>query len=78
MTAWLHGGRTDIDNLVLLCGWHHREFERRGWLVRMSDGVPEWIPPPWLDPAQLPCRNTAHHLPEFEFTAGTPNPARGP
>ena len=78
VVAWIDGGPTDTDNLVLLCGWHHREFERRGWLVRMSDGVPEWIPPLWLDPAQLPCRNTAHHLPEFEFTAGTPNPARGP
>lgn len=38
-------GPTDVDNLVLVCGWHHREFERRRWLVRMVDGVPEWIPP---------------------------------
>src|SRR5689334_7080899 len=75
---WLAGGRTDIDNLVLLCGFHHREFERQGWLVRMTDGVPEWIPPPWLDPAQTPRRNTAHHLPEFDFTTTGASPARGP
>jgi hypothetical protein len=22
---WAHGGRTSLDNLVLLCGFHHRE-----------------------------------------------------
>jgi hypothetical protein len=64
---WLLGGATDIDNLVLLCGFHHREFERRGWTVQMRDGVPEWIPPPWLDAAQRPRRNTANHLPRIEF-----------
>lgn len=67
VVSWKHGGLTDIDNLVLVCGWHHREFERRGWLVRIVDGVPEWIPPPWLGSDQVPRRNTAHHLPEFRF-----------
>src|SRR6476646_5987806 len=52
-------GLTDIDNLVLVCGWHHREFDGRGWAVRITDGVPEWLPPPWLDPDQKPIRNTA-------------------
>ena len=71
-------GLTDIDNLVLVCGWHHREFDGRGWAVRITDGVPEWLPPPWLDPDQKPIRNTAHHLPEFDFTGVGSNPARGP
>ncbi|MEO6885726.1 MAG: DUF222 domain-containing protein, partial [Jatrophihabitantaceae bacterium] len=31
VTAWIDGGKTDIDNLTLLCGFHHREFDRRGW-----------------------------------------------
>ena len=65
--AWIDGGPTDLDNLALLCGFHHRSFEQAGWLVRIVDGVPEWIPPPWLDSAQAPRRNTAHHIPEFEF-----------
>ncbi|HEY8300304.1 MAG TPA: DUF222 domain-containing protein, partial [Jatrophihabitans sp.] len=39
--AWLAGGATDIDNLVLVCGFHHREFERLGWVVRIHNGVPE-------------------------------------
>jgi hypothetical protein len=64
---WLLHGPTDVDNLCLLCTYHHREFERRGWTVQMRDGVPEWIPPRWLDPDQVPRRNTAHHLIDFEF-----------
>jgi hypothetical protein len=58
VVPWRHGGPTDLDNLCLVCPFHHREFERRGWAVRMHDGVPEWIPPAWLDPDQRPRRNT--------------------
>jgi hypothetical protein len=76
--AWSDGGPTDIDNLLLVCGWHHREFERRGWHVRIRNGVPEWTPPPWLDPTQTPRRNTAHHLPDFDFDQTASHPARGP
>src|SRR5882757_9797581 len=57
---WAFGGGTDLDNLCLLCGYHHREFEKRGWTVVMSDGQSYWIPPPWIDPAQTPIRNTIH------------------
>ena len=65
--AWLLGGLTDIDNLILLCGQHHRMLDHSDWQVRMNHGQPEWLPPPWLDPNQRPIRNTAHHLPEIEF-----------
>ena len=51
---WFKGGRTDLDNECLLCGFHHREHEKRGWRVIMADGQPYWIPPPWIDPAQTP------------------------
>jgi hypothetical protein len=62
---WILGGRTDLDNECLLCGYHHREHEKRGWTVTMTDGQPYWIPPPWIDPAQTPIRNTVHDgLPE--------------
>jgi hypothetical protein len=64
---WEDDGHTLIDNLCLLCRYHHREFEPRGWQVRMRAGVPEWIPPEWLDPLRRPVRNSAHHLPEFDF-----------
>lgn len=68
--AWVDDGRTDIDNLTLLCGFHHREFERRGWSCLMIDGLPHWVPPRWLDPDQTPRVNTAHHLPEIVFDPG--------
>ncbi|MFN2517912.1 MAG: DUF222 domain-containing protein, partial [Jatrophihabitantaceae bacterium] len=63
---WLAGGRTDLANLTLLCGYHHREFEKRGWTCHMIGGVPHWVAPDWLDPLQVPRRNTAHHL-ELNF-----------
>jgi hypothetical protein len=59
---WQDGGTTDLANLCLVCPFHHREFDKRGWAVEMRHGVPEWIPPPWLDPEQQPRRNTAHHI----------------
>jgi len=30
------GGRTDLDNGVLLCGHHHRQLHRRGWRIVRS------------------------------------------
>ena len=57
---WIDGGPTDLDNLTLVCGFHHREFAKRGWACRITDGVPHWIPPAWLDRDQRPRRNTAH------------------
>jgi hypothetical protein len=26
----------------------------------MIDGIPNWIPPPWIDPDRTPRRNTMH------------------
>jgi hypothetical protein len=67
VVEWIRGGRTDLDNLVLLCRHHHRTFTGWGWEVRMTGGVPEWLPPPWLDPHRRPRRNTAHHPPDIDF-----------
>jgi hypothetical protein len=64
---WIDGGCTDIDNMCLLCRYHHREFAKRGWDVVMQDGVPYWRPPAWIDPERRPVRNSAHHLTDFEF-----------
>jgi hypothetical protein len=65
--SWRDGGRTDLDNLTLLCGHHHRSFEAAGWECVMIDNRPHWRPPPWLDPQRTPRRNTAHHLDAIEF-----------
>jgi hypothetical protein len=49
--------RTSIEDGTLLCGFHHREFERLGWHCVMTNGLPHWIPPWWVDPnaIQLAC-----------------------
>jgi len=56
---WIHGGPTDLRNLVLLCGYHHRVIHHQGWDVQMTtDGHPEFRPPPWIDPDRTPRRNS--------------------
>lgn len=35
---WRHGGRTDLDNLVLICSFHHRLVHEYGWSVRREAG----------------------------------------
>lgn len=54
---WREGGRTDLDNLVLLCDFHHDRIDNHGWRVAMLDGEPWFIPPAWLDAEQTPRRN---------------------
>jgi uncharacterized protein DUF222/HNH endonuclease len=57
VVPWSQGGRTDVDNLCLLCDFHHDRIDSHGWSVTMLDGVPWFIPPAWLDPSQAPRRN---------------------
>jgi hypothetical protein len=55
---WILGGRTDLDNLTLLCRYHHTHFLQKGWTCRMNaEGLPEWIPPSWIDHDQRPQLN---------------------
>ncbi len=43
---WTHGGITALDNLVLLCGHHHRTIHHTPWQVRLAhDRRPEFLPP---------------------------------
>ena len=56
---WILGGPTDLDNLTLLCRYHHTHFLQKGWTCRINpDGLPEWIPPRWIDQHQHPHINT--------------------
>lgn len=57
---WASTYRTDIDQLTLACGPHHRLLEK-GWTTRRrANGDIEWIPPPHQDRGQ-PRTNTFHH-----------------
>ena len=51
---WAHGGRTDLTNTTLLCGYHHRTHETQGWECQMINGVPMWPPPWWPTPPAHP------------------------
>ncbi|WP_458041414.1 MULTISPECIES: DUF222 domain-containing protein [Bacteria] len=43
------GGPTHTDNGVLLCWNHHRFIDHGGWKIRMNQGVPEVMAPPWIE-----------------------------
>ncbi len=63
---WRHGGRTDIDNLALLCSRHHTLVHTGEWELAIRDGIPWVTPPAWVDPQRRPLRNT---VPTAEHTA---------
>lgn len=47
------GGRTDINNLCLLCSFHHHLMDRSDWqMVMLTDGRPAWQPPESIDPSR--------------------------
>lgn len=49
------GGKTDINNMCLLCSFHHHLMDRSDWEVFMlGDGRPAWRPPESADPARVP------------------------
>ena len=46
MVHWIHGGSTNLDNLILLCHRHHWLVHEGGWqLVRSDNGRMLTIPP---------------------------------
>lgn len=42
---WEHGGRTDMDNLIVLCPAHHGAIHRRGWRLTGSAAEPRFERP---------------------------------
>src|SRR5439155_18578470 len=61
-TPWSAGGSTRLDGGVLLCRRHHRVIHRGEWEVRINpaDGLPEFLPPSYLDSERKPLRNHYH------------------
>ncbi|BCN46235.1 HNH endonuclease signature motif containing protein [Prescottella equi] len=52
---WADGGPTDLDNLVLLCRYHHQLLHHSHWGVRIGDDRHPWFTPPsTVDPYKKP------------------------
>lgn len=48
LTHWINGGPTALDNMVLLCGHHHRLIHAEPWEIRATaPSAYEFIPPKW-------------------------------
>ncbi|HEY4021572.1 MAG TPA: DUF222 domain-containing protein, partial [Pseudonocardiaceae bacterium] len=60
VVSWVDGGPTTLANMTLLCRRHHTLVHHSGWEVRIRDGLPEFLPPSFLDPARQPRRNRLH------------------
>ncbi|MCE7011907.1 HNH endonuclease [Kibdelosporangium philippinense] len=60
IVEWQHGGPTAVDNLVLLCGRHHRLVHRSDWKVELKDDVAWFTPPDFVDPERRRRRNLLH------------------
>jgi hypothetical protein len=78
---WILGGNTDLNNLTLLCRYHHTHFLRKGWTCRMNpDGLPEWTPPKWIDPEQrptpTPASNASTHTANSNTATDNEHPTR--
>jgi hypothetical protein len=47
-------GRTDLNNLALLCPFHHSTIHTSAWQLVMIHGRPHVKPPGWHDPHRTP------------------------
>ena len=74
---WLKGGRTDIDNLVLVCTSCHHNIHDDGWTVhRDRDGTYELRPPPKPYPDPPPRGTQSRPIPVPPPSIPEPPPRR--
>lgn len=59
---WSRGGSTGAGNGTLLCSHHHHLVHKEQWTIQLRSGVPWFIPPPHVDPRQVPRRNRYFRL----------------
>ena len=80
---WADGGHTALDNMVMLCGHHHRTIHAQNWRVHLADGNPFFTPPSTVDRSQRTRvgDRSIHRLVRKSATHGTiprqPGPPEG-
>jgi hypothetical protein len=47
-------GATDVDNMALLCAFHHSVMHSSAWQLTMIHGTPHITSPSWIDPDLTP------------------------
>ncbi|KPM57797.1 HNH endonuclease [Frankia sp. R43] len=81
LTGWAEGGRTDLDNLTLVCGTHHRHLHEEGIVLRRTSNgtivalLPDGrtlLPAPPVTPGERPTTaladRTGHVAPDAVTT----------
>jgi hypothetical protein len=51
---WVDGGMTELNNVVLLCGHHHRLVHHSRWECEVVNGRAVFRPPSFIDPHRRP------------------------
>jgi hypothetical protein len=62
ISYWSRGGSTGTGNGTLLCSHHHHLIHKERWAIQLRGGVAWFVPPPHLDPRQVPRRNNYFQL----------------
>jgi len=58
ITPFSMGGETKLSSAALACDHHHYLIHHSDWEVRIADdGLPEYLPPCWIDLHRTPRRN---------------------
>jgi hypothetical protein len=71
VVAWLYGGPTDIDNMILICSHHHMLVHDHGYRIRRLDGRWEFLRPDGtpVPAAAVPLTGNAESLVEMHTRA---------
>jgi hypothetical protein len=54
LQSWIDGGPTSLNNMIMMCGHHHRTVHTQKWAIHLNNRRPMFTAPRWIDPGQTP------------------------